>query len=79
MHWWEFYNLLCGLSDRCIFNRVRFVRDFDINQIKDSKEREKWARQKQLVELKTKEKASEKTAEEERLDELFEKQLKGGE
>ena len=75
MHWWQFYDLLCGLTEKCILNRVRFVRDFDISQIKDSKEREKWIKQKQQVELK---KESIKTAEEIRLDELFEKQLKGG-
>ena len=75
MHWWQFYDLLCGLTEKCILNRVRFVRDFDISQIKDSKEREKWIKQKQQVALK---KESIKTAEEIRLDELFEKQLKGG-
>lgn len=75
MHWWEFYNLLCGLSDKCILNRVRFVRNFDLEQIKDSKEREKWAKQKAQLALK---REVIKTAEEKRLDELFEKQLRGG-
>ena len=75
MHWWEFYNLLCGLSENCILNRVRYVRDFDISQIKDSKEKEKWIKQKEMFGL---EKKQEKTAEEKRLDELFEEQLKGG-
>lgn len=74
MHWWKFYNLLCGLSDKCILNRVRFIRDFDIRQIKDSKEREKWIKQKKQVALK---KEVRKTSEQRRLDELFEKQLKG--
>lgn len=75
MHWWEFYNLLCGLSEKCVLNRVRFVRNFDISKIKDSKEREEWIKQKEQVALKKKKR--EKTAEEKRLDELFEKQLKG--
>lgn len=75
MHWYEFYHLLCGLSEKCILNRVRFVRNFDIEQIKDSKEKEKWIKQKQQVALK---KENEKTSEEKRLDELFEKQLRGG-
>lgn len=75
MHWWEFYNLLCGLSDKCILNRVRFVRNFDIEQIKDSKEKEKWIKQKEQVALM---KENTKTAEEIRLDKLFEKQLRGG-
>lgn len=75
MHWWEFYNLLCGLSDKCILNRVRFIRNFDIEQIKDSREREKWLKQKEQVSLK---KENSKTSEEKRLDELFEKQMRGG-
>lgn len=74
MHWWEFYNLLCGLSENCILSRVRFVRNYDISQIKDSKEYEKMARQKEMLMIK---KESKKTAEERRLDELFEEQLKG--
>lgn len=75
MHWWQFYELLCGLSDKCIFNRVRFIRDFDISQIKDSKERQKWMEQKEQVALK---KERIKTSEEKRLDDLFEQQLKRG-
>lgn len=75
MHWWEFYNLLCGLSEKCVLNRVRFVRTFDTSQIKDSKELEKWNKQKEQLALKHKE---EKTPEEKRLDDLFEQQLKGG-
>lgn len=73
IHWWLFYDLLCGLTDKCILNRVRFVRDFDISQIKDSKERQKWIEQKEQVALK-----KEKTSKEKKLDELFEKQLRGG-
>lgn len=76
MHWWRFYDLLCGLSEKCILNRVQYIRDFDLSQIKDSKEREKWIKQKEVLALKHKE--NEKTAEEKRLDELFLKQLKGG-
>ena len=73
MHWWQFYDLMCGLTEKCVLNRVRFVRDFDISQIKDSKEKEKWIKQKEMLTLKR-----EKTLEEKRLDELFEKQMKGG-
>lgn len=73
MHWWQFYDLLVGLSDKCILNRVRFVRTYDISQIENGKEKEKWLKQKELVALK-----EEKTLEEDRLDELFYKQLQGG-
>lgn len=75
MHWWMFYDLLCGLTEKSILNRVRFVRDFDISQIKDSKEKQKWIEQKEQVALK---KTRVKTLEEKKLDELFEKQLRGG-
>lgn len=73
MHWWQFCNMVGGLTDKCILSRVRFVRTFDISQIRDPKEREKWIKQKQMVTLKR-----EKTSEEKRLDEIFERQLKGG-
>lgn len=76
MHYWKFYNLLCGLTEDCVLNRVRFVRDFDISQIKDSKEKQKWIKQKEQVALKKEERV--KTSEEKRLDELFEQQLKRG-
>lgn len=75
MHWWQFYDLLCGLTDKCVLSRIRFIRTFDISQIKDSKEREKWIKQKHIFAL---DKKITKTAEEIRLDELFEKQLRGG-
>lgn len=75
MHWWEFYNLLCGLSEKCVLSRVRFVRDFDVSQINDSAEKEKWIKQKEQVALKQKE--TPKTYEQSRLDRLFEEQLKG--
>lgn len=74
IHWWKFYELLSGLSEKCILNRVRFVRNFDISQLNNSKEKEKWIKQKELVQLKIK---KPKTENEKKLDELFEKQLKG--
>lgn len=74
MHWWQFYDLICGLTDKCVLNRVRFIREFDVSQIKDSKEKQKWIKQKEQLALKKKQK--EKTSEERKLDELFEKQLR---
>lgn len=75
MHWWSFYEKICGLSEKCILNRVRFIRDFDVSKIKDNKEKEKWIKQKKEVQLKDTRIIS-KTSEEERLDKLFEEQLK---
>lgn len=57
MHWWKFFNLINGLSnselgDCCILNRVRNLRNFDLNDIEDKKEREKIAKAQKSVELK---------------------------
>ena len=51
LHWWDFFNLLNGLTEKCILNRVRFIRNYDISQIKDSKEKRKWQEKKELVAL----------------------------
>lgn len=55
---------------------MRFVRDYDISTIKDSREKAKWIKQKEQVALRHRK--SEKTEEQKRLDRLFEQQLKGG-
>lgn len=51
LHWWDFFNLLNGLTEKCILGRVRFIRNYDISQIKDPKEKQKWQEQKELVAL----------------------------
>jgi len=51
MHWWKFCNLLQGLTDDCILNRVRDIRNYDISSVKDVKSREKVIRAKQSVAL----------------------------
>lgn len=45
MHWWEFYNLVCGLSNSefgncCVLNRIRNLRNQDPNEIDDPKKRQ---------------------------------------
>lgn len=74
MHWWEFYEKLCGLSEKCILNRIRYLRNFDVSQIKDRKEKEKWIKQKKSVALK-KNKVIKKSKKEEELDKLFREQI----
>lgn len=59
MHWWEFMDLLEGLSnselgDCCILNRIRNLRNYDTKDIKDTKERQKIEEAKQRVALKKK-------------------------
>ena len=61
IHYWEFYELLNGLSNSdigncCILNRVRNLRNFNLSEIKDVKEREKIRKAKESVALKKKKK-----------------------
>lgn len=58
MHWWKFFKLLNGLSNNdmgncCILNRVRNLRNFDLKEIQDLKEREKMRKAKESVALKS--------------------------
>ena len=64
MHWWKFMDLMNGLSnselgDCCILNRIRNLRNFDVSEIKDAKEKDKIIKAKQQVALKKKEKEAE--------------------
>ena len=57
MHWYKFYNLMNGLSNSemgncCVLNRIRNLRNYDLSQIKDNKERQKVAKAKEQVALK---------------------------
>lgn len=81
LHWWDFYNDACNLSNSefgncCVLSRVRTLRTYDTSKIKDIATREKIERAKEQVVLTRKK--DKRTQEQKRLDELFEKQLKGG-
>lgn len=57
MHWWEFIDLMNGLSNSelgncCVLNRIRNLRNFDVSKIKDLNERNKIIKAKKQVELK---------------------------
>lgn len=56
LHFWLFINLIEGLTENSILNRVREIRSLDLNEIKDQKEREKIKKSKESVRLKKKEK-----------------------
>lgn len=71
MHWWEFFNLINGLSNSelgncCILNRIRNLRNFDESKIEDAKQRKKIHKAKQQVALKKNKKEVELTEEQER-------------
>lgn len=55
MHWWEFCDLMNGLKEDCVLNRIRYIRSYDISDIKDQKTIKEWIKQKQAVALKKKE------------------------
>lgn len=60
MHWWEFMELLNGLSnselgDCCVFNRIRNIRTMDTKGITDRKTLEEIAKQKKRFALNKKE------------------------
>lgn len=70
MEWGKFNKLMNGLSNSefgncCILNRVRNLRNYDISQIKDSKERQKMAKAKEQVALKRYKKENNLTKEQE--------------
>lgn len=55
MHWWEFCDLMNGLTENCVLNRVRYIRSYDTSDIKDQKTLRMWKKQKDSVALKKKE------------------------
>ena len=79
MHWWEFYDLINGLSNSemgncCVLNRIRNLRTFDTKEIKDQKELAKINEAKKQVALKKKEVKKELTYEQKRnIDNFYEK------
>lgn len=80
LHWWDFYNDVCNLSSSefgtcCVLSRVRTLRTYDTSQIKDIDTREKMEKAKEQVALKKV--IDKRTDEQRKLDELFERQLKG--
>lgn len=57
MHWWEFTDLMNGLSNSelgncCVLNRIRNLRNLDLKTIKDAKERDRLKKEKEKVALK---------------------------
>ena len=79
MHWWEFYDLMNGLSNSemgncCVLNRIRNLRTFDTKDIKDQKELAKINEAKKQVALKKREVKKELTYEQKRnIDNFYEK------
>ena len=70
MHWWEFNDLLKGLTEDCSLNNVRYIREESLKG-KKGEELQKWIKLKEQVALKR-----EKTAREKELDKQWEELMK---
>lgn len=71
MDWRRFNNLIEGLSNSefgncCVLNRIRNLRNYDVSQIKDKKERNKVIEAKKRVALKKNKKENHLTSEQEK-------------
>lgn len=73
IHFWAYIDLIKGLTEDSALNRVRAIRNYDLSTVKDTKEKQKIIEAKKQVALKEN---RVKTKEEERLDKLFEEQLR---
>ena len=77
MHWWKFYNLMNGLSNSelgncCVLNRIRNLRNYDVSEIKDARERDKIIKAKNQVALRKQEKEVKLTEEQQKsVDEFY--------
>lgn len=70
IHWWCFCDLMRGLTENSVLNRVRYVREEPLTG-KKGKELEEWVKRKKAVELKRK-----KTSYELEMDKKWEEQMK---
>ena len=80
INWWDFNKLMNGLSNSelgncCVLNRVRNLRNLDLKNIKDKKERDRLAKAKQQVALKKTKKEVKMTKEQQESADEFNKML----
>lgn len=51
MHWWRYINLIQGLTSNSVLANVREIRNYDLSNIKDKKEKDKIIEMKKQVAL----------------------------
>ena len=51
MHFWQYINLIQGFTERSIMSRVREIRNYDLEELKDPKARAKMVKAKEAVAL----------------------------
>lgn len=73
MHWWQFCELIQGLTEHSVLSRVREIRNYNLAEIKDNKSRMKMARAQEAVALPIRH-----TKEEIEAIEAFERLFEGG-
>ena len=71
MHFWQYIQLIQGFTERCVMSRVREIRNYDLEELKDPKTRAKMVKAKEAVALPEKFSKAEKEAIEE-FEKLFE-------
>ena len=54
MHWWQFCDLISGLTEHCVLNRIREIRNYDLSEVKDPKSRNKIIEAQERFALKSK-------------------------
>jgi len=59
LHFWQYIDLIEGLTNECVLNRVRDIRNFDISKEKDAKKRKEIIEMKKRVALKKNDKTKE--------------------
>lgn len=62
MHFWQFLDLLQGLSENCVLSRVRKIRNYNLSEISDPAERAKMAAAQEALKLPERLSAEEKQA-----------------
>ena len=71
MHFWQYIHLIQGFTERSVMSRVREIRNYDLEELKDPKVRAKMAKAKEAVALPEKFSKAEQEAIEE-FEKLFE-------
>lgn len=51
MHFWQYIQLIQGFTERSVMSRVREIRNYDLNELKDPKSRQKMIKAKEAVAL----------------------------
>lgn len=75
LHWYEYNELISGLTNESLLNKIRDLRGFDLSEVSDEKRKTKIIKAQERVALKE---IHKKTKEEEEIDEFWNK-ITGGE